>query len=398
MFLPSEKTHSELISSEVGIWYVRSDTGTAILIKAPEHILKTIIAGSKVELIFGKYYEEGINYLCVGLTIHDDPISPIAFFQLHADKEEFHIIHNIFNLGQTPIFLFNEMDISVAHSSLTIIDNKKLNEFLKKDEKYYFGKEPSNIEKIFDSFQISLDESCTIENTSKIPILKIDTSIKKWNSSNIHFVGFNESHEVSIFTDNEGEDFERKLWFTLDTPFGDNLYKSAYFEKGGNQKELTDILAFYEHGVFLIEAKNLAINTSVENRSFERKLSGIKKQIVKAIKQLQGASSTLKKGEDIFDNTNAKNILLNRDIPFHCIVIVSEIVHSGDWSNIENMLIDAFKKTNSMFHVLDFQEFMLLLKASNGEKMLLDYNLMMRFELFMKTKSIHIRSKIAEKN
>jgi hypothetical protein len=54
--------------------------------------------------------------------------------------------------------------------------------------------------------------------------------------------------------------------------------------------------------------------------------------------------------------------------------------------------MEAARQANAFLHLLDLREFISLLKGSSGKAELLDYNLMMRWKLFMEKESIFIRS------
>ena len=395
MHIPSERIREEMNGVDGAIWYVptTNENETAILLKSTSHVLKSIIKGCKIELLFGKYKEDEKIYLCIGIKIYDTIESPLMLIQLQKQKEEHISLFKIINRLSSKMFLFNEMDISVSWTTLKIkkCDINTIEDFLNEKDEFYEGDYPNINEKILDSFQISLDDTCIIENRKKIPIISLSVDFDEWVSNNINFVGYHEHNNIMLNSLNEGDDFENAIWFSLDSVFKYNLHKSPNVKIGNKVRELTDILCHYEFGTFLIEAKNLSVIKSGYKRTQERKISGIKKQIKKAIKQLEGACRAITNEEEVTDIKN-NTIVFKRDIPFHCIILVSEIIHTGDWTDIEKSLLSAFENTNSMFHILDFKEFITLLKGSNGKDMLVDYNLMMRFKLFMEKKSIHIRS------
>jgi hypothetical protein len=70
-------------------------------------------------------------------------------------------------------------------------------------------------------------------------------------------------------------------------------------------------------------------------------------------------------------------------------------MHYGDWSDIEKRLNEAMLESGAFFHLMDLRELISLLKGSSGRAELVDYNLMERCKLFVKTQSVHIRSQPA---
>ena len=122
----------------------------------------------------------------------------------------------------------------------------------------------------------------------------------------------------------------------------------------------------------------------------DKRIGGIQKQIKKALKQLVGATNAFKRGDIILDNVN-KAIVVDRSQPPHCIVLITELITSGDWNEIAELLIDAVQQTGAFFHIIDFREFITLLKQSSGDPKLIDYNLMERCKICLEKRSVLIR-------
>ena len=96
-------------------------------------------------------------------------------------------------------------------------------------------------------------------------------------------------------------------------------------------------------------------------REQERRTKGAQKQTQKAITQLVGASKAAKRGDPITDR-DGRPLSMNLEQPFHCIVLLTELMHDGDWTNIEEQLRQAMIETGDFFHILDLQELITLLK------------------------------------
>ena len=92
----------------------------------------------------------------------------------------------------------------------------------------------------------------------------------------------------------------------------------------------------------------------------------------------------------MFDN-KGNEIFVDRSIPPHCIILITELMTCGDWDKISNQLIEAIEQTGALFHLLDLREFITLLKQSSGDPKLIDYNLFERCKIFMEKKSVLIR-------
>ena len=174
--------------------------------------------------------------------------------------------------------------------------------------------------------------------------------------------------------------------------FLDRLHKGPQVQIGKKQRELTDVLAYYKIGTFLIEAKCLSVIEAGHDSKQDRKIRRIKKHVKKAIRQLAGACKAIQRSE-IITNTNGERLEIGPTIVPHCIVLVSELINSTDWSDVVDSMLAAALNTGGIFHVLDLREFVTLLKISANKKENFDYYLMQRFEILVEKKSIHIRSR-----
>ncbi|GAB6069941.1 hypothetical protein JCM30760_10380 [Thiomicrorhabdus hydrogeniphila] len=391
MHIPSERVYNEMRSEEASLWVVPANGGEeiAILVKAPTPSVKALIENCGTELIFGLHG----HYMCLGIRIFDIPESPLFISGVVRHNEEHRAILKILEDKVSPIFLFNEMDICLAWSNIAIGSEEVLN-FIGDIENLYVGDFDEHCSHVLDCFCYSTDNTQTYSNALEIPFINIKLSIEPWRSNNNHFYSVRESHAVLISDRDEGEVFERAIWASLESVFPLTLYKSPEVKIGDKTRELTDVLAFHQYGSFLIEAKDLSVLKAGAGRSLDRRTKGVQKQVKKAIGQLIGSCKALKRGEKIYAASGAE-ISVERENPPHCIVLITELNHSGDWSEIVAELIKAIESTGAFFHLLDFRELIALLKGSSGRAELLDYNLIERCKSFIQCRSVHIRSQPA---
>jgi len=392
MHIPSERIYDEIRSEAASIWYVPANEGEdiAVLLKLPTPSIKALITGCSVRLIFGK--KNGI--LCTGIRIFDMPDSPMYVSGIQRHEEEHVALNKILSLGTFPLFLFNEMDVCLAWTNAEICKNEAANitNFIGPINQLYVGKFTENSSHCLDCFDTTNDNTLNFQSAHKITTMELAPSFSDWTTINNSFVGHRAHHTITIDDKDEGEIFERAIWASLESVFPFTLYKSPQIKKGTNLRELTDILTFYENGSFLIEAKDLSVLKAGFERNQTRRTNGVQKQVKKAIKQLIGASNALASGKVVFDS-NGEELDIERKQPPHCIILITELMHWGDWSDVTCQLMDAMEKTGAFFHLLDLREFITLLKCSSGQIELVDYNLIKRCELFIETKNIHIRSK-----
>lgn len=391
MHIPSERVYNSMRSETASIWYVPAYDGeetTSLLIKAPTPTLKALIAGCPMQLLFGKKD----TYLCTGTRIGDMPDTPLLLSRAQIAAEEHTALIQSMKRKKFPIFLFNEMDICLASSSIEITEHESLAllKLIENESSLYVGNFNDDVSLAIDCFVFSIDKSHAYPNAHVIPIVEIIPKAGEWKTNNICFLNNDSYYTINISNKNEGETFENTIWGSLESVFPTTLYKGPQVQHGDKRREFTDVFAYYEYGSFLIEAKDLSVIQAGYNKNESRRLSGIQKQAEKAIKQLVGAANAFMRGSTLFD-TKGDEISVERKIPPHCIVLITELMTCGNWDEITKQLSDAIEQTGAFFHLLDLREFITLLKQSSGDPRLIDYNLMQRCRLFMEKKSVFIR-------
>lgn len=390
MHIPSERVYNKMRAEAASIWYVPANGGEdiAILIKAPTPTLKAMISGCSINLLFGK----NDSYLCTGVQIEDMPDTPLLIFGAQIVLEEHKTLFEFLLRKEALIFLFNEMDICVASSTITILEKEAslLRTLLGEQISLYVGEFNNDVSFAIDCFVSTIDKTQVYPNAHDIPIVKINTQIGNWMANNIYFIGHDSYCDMNISSKMEGANFENTIWGSLESVFFDTLYKSPRIQHGEKIREFTDVFAYHKYGSFLIEAKDLSVIQAGYNKDEAKRLSGIQKQVTKAIKQLVGAVNAFKQESTLFDIKGNK-INVDRSIPPHCIILITELMTCGDWDTITQQMLDAMQQTGAFFHLLDLREFIVLLKQSSGDPKLVDYNLMERCKLFTEKKSVFIR-------
>lgn len=390
MFLPSERVLNRMRAETGSMWYVPSngDEEAAFLIKATTPTLKALIVGCPIQLLFGKKD----NYLCIGVRIEDMPDTPLLISGAQVVLEEHNALFQVMKQKKFPIFLFNEMDICIASSSINVSDSdaKALFELVGTEGSLYVGDFNNDTSFALDCFGYSIDKTRPYPNAYEIPVVKITPRISEWKTNNIYFIDNDSYYGINLADKSEGTVFENTIWGSLESVFPATLYKSPRVQHGDKKREFTDVFAYHEYGSFLIEAKDLSVIQSGYSKNETKRLAGIQKQAEKAIKQLVGAANAFKRGETLFD-AKGNEIYVDRSIPPHCIILITELMICGDWDNITKQLIEAMEETGALFHLLDLREFITLLKQSSGDPKLIDYNLLERCKFFVEKKSVFIR-------
>ncbi len=242
-----------------------------------------------------------------------------------------------------------------------------------------------------DCFEHSLKMERIFDDVYDIDTLIIEGKLDGWQMLKNSFIGLNEHNTIVINDINEGPAFEQQVWVSLEALFYYQIYRNPKVAHKKGMRELTDVFAFSDFGIFLIETKAISILTAATERTMERKVKGLQKQIETGIDQLAGAVKKLAEKIPVFDTKGSK-ILFNRDLLPHCIVLVSELLPFGDWKPIELKMMAVMVKNKMYINVMDLKEFMRYVGMARGNKDRLDYLLMERCKLFVEHRTIHLKA------
>lgn len=386
--------YNEMKGEDVGIWFISDNYGFKISVKIPSNVIRSLINGCRIEFLFGKDEKDNWIYYHTGSRIYDDLTNPILITQPCRFIRDFVGLKRILNEKQVIIELYDELLTCSATAELTIKDGDRITilQFMEGNKNLYLGDYSSDLSTSMDSFIYSLDSSQKTSNSYKIKTKSIPCEIKNWNIIHKDFVGFADVQQVNISDKDEGGTFERQIWFSMESLFLNDIYLNPIIKQESKDRELTDIFAHYKYGIFLVETKALGVLNLDKEQTIERKVSNVKKQVLKGIKQLIGANKNIKRNLPVFSNTG-KEIKIDTSLVPHCVVLVSELIALGDWGEIENEIILTMMNEKIYLHVMDYPEFMKYIKASRGKKENLDYYLMERAEKFVKSGGqIHMKT------
>lgn len=329
MHIPSQRIYNRMRSEVASLWYVPANDykETALLIKVPTPTLKALIVGCSIQLLFGK----NDTYLCKGLRIEDMPDTPLLLSGAQIVFEEHMALIQSMKQRKFPVFLFNEMDICLASSNIEITDEEATSvlKFIGNEKTLYDGKFDDDVSFAVDCFVHSIDKTKSFFNAHDISIIEITPKVGEWKTNYIFFVNNDSSFGINIANKTEGETFENTIWGSLESVFPTTLFKSPQVQHGDQKREFTDVFAYHEYGCFLIEAKDLSVIQAGYGKNESRRLAGIKKQVEKAIKQLVGAVNAFKHKNNLYD-IKGNEITVNRNIPPHCIIMITELMTCGD--------------------------------------------------------------------
>lgn len=241
MYIPNDRLSSEIAS----IQYVfnNDEKEAALLIKAQTPALKALIVGSPMKLLFGKKD----NYLCVGAKISDMPDSPALILTPQIESEDHKALIQSINQRKFAVFLFNEMDINLASSTVEITEeiSNQLTSFIGAEDQLYVGKLNDEVSHAVDCFVYSIDQTQKYKKAEKIPTIEACVKINDWKTNDIYFFNNDSYSEINIASTFEGRNFENTIWSSLISVFPTTLYKRPTVKNGEKTREFTDVFAFY---------------------------------------------------------------------------------------------------------------------------------------------------------
>jgi len=394
----TERISKELLGEEASIWFTEQINDLSIMIKAPINTCKSLIKGCGAEIIIGKDNTLAKPIIHTGIRIFDDKINPLLLTGAHRYREENKALIKILKSESCLVGLYNELGVLVATGQVVFNSNtQKVIEMIGSLHSLFFGGFTTEVTDSLNSFDYTIDNTRQFKNPYSIDLMTLGCEFKDWNHVDTHFVGLMEQPQTRIDDIEEGATLEKHVWFSIESLFPFNIYLNPKFKNSKRDKELTDILAFYDLGIFLIETKGLSIFAQTKEKSMDKKVATLQKHIKKAIKQLIGATKNIERGTEFF-NSKGEKIEFKRNIVPHCIVLVSELLPFGDWENIQKEILIAMSEAKIYLNVLDFREFMTLVKNTKGKKEYLDYYLMQRTEKFVEHDNIHLRTLITGGN
>ncbi len=389
-----ERIFQELLHERAAIWYISDKSGAKIMLKVPSFSIKALLKGCTIEFVFGRDEYQDSHIFHTGVRIYDDPVNYQSIFCAQRFLDEHLSLAKIMHLDQVEIQFYNEINICQAYGTLRLRaqDRHDIHALLSNAKILHKGDFDDLLSQSLDNFQFSLDSNCLFISTPKlIKTLVVNGIIDNWQIMQNTFIGINEDAVIKISDSFEGKILELEAMVLMGSLFGEYIWRSPQIFNNGQQRELIDILAYSEYGIFLIEAKALGIINSAEDVPMDRKVANLKKDISKAIKQLVGATKSITRNTRIY-SFEKNEIVFKRTLLPHGIVLVSNLLPFGNWDETIQALLEAMLKVKIYIHVMDMSEFTRFIGYSKGDKNKFDYFLIERIENFVKNPSLAIRT------
>jgi hypothetical protein len=387
----AERIYKQLQVEKAGIWYISDDYGSKIMAKLPTPTIKALTKGCEIKFLFGRNNALQPNVFHIGLKIYDDLVHPQMIYGVHRYKDEHLSLGKILQIETVQIQFVNELNIIQAFGEVIFSDRSKQDilSLLNNPKELYIGDFTATINGSLDIFQDSFLH-LSIPPTD-FHLLEVSEKVINWSFNKTYL--YTESSVVDMdIKGNEGAELEKEVFTVISSIFKQNTFKSPTIPFKSTSRELTDIFAFSDLGIFLLETKALSVFNAAEDRTMDRKVANLQKQVSKAISQLVGAIKKIKENTPILDE-NKNEILFNRSLVPHGIVLVSEMLVFGEWEHTIGQMMKAMIETNSMIHVMDMKEFMQFVGNANDSMYQFDHFLVQRAQKFAEHPAIFVETR-----
>jgi hypothetical protein len=368
-----KKISKEIIGCDFGLWFCFSPRlqREMLLIKIQIGTGLSVRQGCPVDIIIGKKSINDSTILSVGVITHDIKESPHVFVKALKDRDEFNLLEIFISNSSALVVIIDDLHRPVYEGVL--------NYQCDGDNKNMFFDATFNFSSTYEEYDLFLEEVIKkykdkeeVENVS-ILLLRLACI------------------ELESKIDNVGEYFEASVYESLLNNFGSNLYKNPQVIIGKKQREFTDILLVFERFIVLIEAKSLSSKKIHLEKNLTKYAGGLINHTHKAIGQLAGAKKAFSRGEKIFDKDCPSRVVSQRNVDVYCVVLIPELTQANDWTSVVAKLEKTSKEIDSTFNVLDFREFINMLR-DGSDSQVLQRNLMLHSTSNAKNNSVHRRA------
>lgn len=391
----ADRIDRELRHELAGIWYISDQYGAKILVKIPSSTIKAILKGCIIELLFAVDGDLSPNILLSGLRVFDDPVHPQLLMNPVQYRKDHLAITKIMHLEKVQIQFCNELNAIQSFGDLYVSDKDRhdVHCLMSNPRRFDTGRDFTQLNLSLDKFQAVLNKTTS---TADMHILAVKATYLQVESIVNSYVEAEQTVQTNIEDSFEGNQFEKEIYVVIRSLFNKDAYHGPLVKSKTGYRELIDIFAISDFGVFLIEAKALGVYEAVEGRTMERKVLGLQKQIKKAVGQLLGASKTIIDGTKIFYKQD-RELLFDRALFPHGIVLISEMLPFGDWKSTIALIIDTMSECRMFIHVMDLREMMQFIGYSNNDRNIFDDLLMQRAKKFVERPTLHARYNFFEK-
>lgn len=350
-----------------------------LLVKGSTLLLKYMVLGVRL-----RFHLARVNgRLLYAFTAYDDPSKPAMLWSVVETEAEVTALQGLVSDEPSPIFLFNELALNVAWSTVKASFPSEVNGWI---SNAILGKVDYTAitEAADDLLGKAFKGTTTPDELLSAEIVRIE----EWHAVFNHFITSHGSDSpVDLFNRDEGGQQEQLAVWLTDGLHPRGVHHSPQIPKGNGTRELTDILISYEYGALLIESKALTVFNRDTLPDRTKLAKDVSQHVEKAVRQLRGSIRRLKDGAPV-TTREGSSIDVERSKPAHAIILIPEfdlIENQGNYGLA--FIADFMEVTGGFIHLLDLAELLRVVQAAEmisrgSEKvtplMALDYYLIER--------------------
>lgn len=327
-----------------------------LLLKASTLLLKYIVLGSPLELVFAKFGER----LLYGIKVVDDAARPAIIWSIVEHRAEHEALMALAHTKECPLFLFNELALNTAWTTINLRLPQKASTLIAEavigpiDHAALKQSSAKVIDPLFRHSEADADYCL-------VPL----TPMHEWKETFNHYVtNRGTDTPVHIFHEDEGGQQEQLAVWLTDSLQVSGVVHSPQAPKGSGHRELTDLLLTYQFGTILIESKTLTVFNRTSLPTRDALAGDVSKHIKKAVSQLRGAIRKLQQGAPIFDKSGTK-LTVDHTQPIHAIVLVPDFdLIQEPHQYGKQFILDFMQATKGFIHLLDIAELLRIVQAA----------------------------------
>jgi hypothetical protein len=373
-YIPSIRLSDAFEVASTGVYLEQlQDERVGLVCKIPDNAIKAIHRGAKCSLFVGVVQVESLRLLCFGFRIHDEPEHPFTLFHLDSFPETVPLLNTMLASAKATLHCVNELNHPMLAASCSLTPDVAATAALAFSQSQYWLLTPEtsrqieikdlrrNLEAGIEQFRQHVYTSPEAPSGEHVePYAHIDLTLDIWKPTEV-FEATPTAHDgpFLIGDENEGTKFERLLHLTIDYAYPGSSYRSPSVQDGKHLRELTDVLAFDENSICVVQAKALAALSVDAQRPSRRLANNVTKDIHKGLGQLGGALGNIRSGAKLFRANGEPLEIPNHEKSLaHAIVLLSEMYAFVDWKSVAEDVIQASDNESykAMFHVMDMRE------------------------------------------
>lgn len=318
--------------------------------------MKYVVLGARLRLHLA-LVEKRLLY---SVSVLDDESKPAMLWSVAERETEIKAFKGMMADQPYPVFLFNELALNVAWSTVRAVVPQSAQEWL---SNAVLG--PFDFEKGKEQVDDLLERAFR-GTTTDADLITIDLTVTEpWHPLINHFItSHGTTSPVDLFTKDEGGQQEQLAIWLTDNLHPGGVHHSPQIPKGSGHRELTDILLSHQYGTILIESKALTVFNRETLPDRNKLAKDVSQHVDKAIRQLQGGIRRIKEGVAVSSRSGAL-LQVERSQPVHAIVLIPEFALVEDSARYGFEFMAGFMEaTGGFLHLLDVAELLRVVQAA----------------------------------